>query len=218
MGASSKAKTKPQLERELLEAQIANTRVDTKLSAGMLAENDERRARERSHDYLHRVYAFTGPVNDTSVKEAIKTLTRWTRETPGCEITFKITSPGGSVIAGLALYDLLRSLSAEGHHITTLALGMAASMGAVLFQAGDTRIIGENAFLLHHEVSSGTIGKLTEMEDEIKFANRLQDKLTTILARHSTMSAAAIKRKWRKNDWWLDSDEAMQLGFADRVQ
>ena len=124
-------------------------------------------------------------------------------------------SPGGSVLDGLALFDYLRQLRQAGHHVTTVALGRAASMGAVLLQAGDRRLIGENAFMLVHEVSHLSAGKVSELEDNVDFTRRLQKRLLAILASRSTLSDAQIARRWARKEWWLDASEAVELGFAD---
>src|SRR5690606_40252913 len=113
---------------------------------------------------------------------------------PGAPITIKINSPGGSVFEGLALYDRLRALSALGHHITTVSYGMAASMGGILLQAGDTRLVAPNAWFLIHEVSTITWGNTSEIEDQIEFTRRLQDQLLEILASRSKLSKAKISK------------------------
>jgi ATP-dependent protease ClpP protease subunit len=79
------------------------------------------------------------------------------------------------------------------------------------------RVMGPNAFLLIHEVSAGTSGKLSEMSDNIDFWKRQEAKLLKILAERSKMTVTQIKRKWHKTDWWLDADQAIVLGFADTI-
>lgn len=171
-----------------------------------LAENDQ-----------HHYYPFMGPVDGSTAKAAIATLTKWGRRDPGCDISIVFNSPGGSVIDGLALYDCIAELKAKGHKFTTVARGYAASMGGILLQAGDERVIGANAHMLIHEISSGAIGKFSEIKDEVAFLTRLQDRCVGILAERSTLTARQIKRKWERTDWWLDADETVRLGFADRI-
>src|SRR3954466_12773342 len=98
-----------------------------------------------------RVYTFYSAVDADSVRECMAELGQWSRRDPKAPITIVFNSPGGSVLDGPPLYDYIGQLKAAGHLVTTVALGRAASMGAVLLQAGDHRVIGENAFMLIHE-------------------------------------------------------------------
>lgn len=163
------------------------------------------------------VYNFFEHVDGDSVGRCITELSNWSRLSPGAPMTIVFNTPGGLVMQGLALYDYLKLLQLSGHHITTVALGRAASMGAVLLQAGNRRIVGPNAFVLLHEVSSGTWGKQSENEDSVAFSGRLQEKLIKILCQRSTIKPRSLRSRWKKTDWWLDADEAVKLGFADGI-
>jgi len=177
-----------------------------------------RRERDAGADAAEaHVYTFYASVEAESVQQCMAELGQWSRREPGSPITVIFNSPGGSVLDGLALFDYLRRLRSIGHHVTTMALGRAASMGAVLLQAGDRRVIGENAFLLIHEVSNASTGKVSEMEDGVEFTRRLQKRLTTILSSRSNLSEAQIARRWARKEWWLDASEAVELGLADEV-
>lgn len=171
----------------------------------------------RSTDFHHGVYNFIGVVNGLTVEQCINSLVSWVRIQPGRDITLILNSPGGSVIDGLALYDVLIDLRRNGHKVTTVARGMAASMGGILLQAGDVRVVEPNAHVLIHEVSSGAIGKISEIEDEMAFLRQLQGRLLGILGERSTLSVDEIRRRWERKDWWLGAAEAVELGFADRV-
>lgn len=164
------------------------------------------------------VYTFYSSVDKQSVQHCMKELGHWSRRDPNKAFTIIFNSPGGSVIDGFALYDYLRELSLQGHHITTIGLGYVASMGGILMQAGDHRILGQNTQMLIHEVSSVGIGKVSEMEDELKFVKRLQEQCLEILSSRSTMTISQIKRKWTRKDWWLNSSEAFALGFCDEIR
>lgn len=173
---------------------------------------------ERASSDEANIYYFHGQVNGISSSDCIESVGFWTRKRPGCDITIIFNSPGGGVFEGLALYDFIRDLRSRGHKVITKSVGMAASMGGILLQAGDERVMGPNAYMLIHEVSSGAIGKTSELEDALEFTTRLQEKLLNILAERSTMTVAQIKRKWKKKDWWLDAQEALELGFIDRIE
>ena len=164
-----------------------------------------------------RVLDFTSEVGYGNVRAAINTLAEWYRADPSGPITIRLLTPGGDAIAGLAFYDYIRMLVAEGVKVTTVAIGMAASMGAILLQAGSLRLITPNAYLMVHEVANVAAGKLSELVDEVKFAERVQDRLVTILAERSNLSKQQIKRRWQRKDWWMDAEDAVKNGFVDGI-
>lgn len=174
-------------------------------------------SRDKATDADAREYTFFDGVDWDTCKLGLSELNKISRRFPKQPITVTLNSPGGSVLAGLALYDHIRELSARGHHMTVKVRGMAASMGGILLQAGDTRIVGEEAMVLIHEVSSGTSGSVSMMQDRIDFSKQLWEKLAKILAKRSRMTVKEIKDKCFKFDWWLDAEEAVKLGFADKI-
>jgi ATP-dependent Clp protease, protease subunit len=198
---------------ELRKIQLETERIGLELDGIRRKERDLAADAGRAH-----VYTFYSGVEAESVQQCMAELGLWSRRDPGSPITIVFNSPGGAVLDGLALFDYLRHLRAEGHFVTTVALGRAASMGAVLLQAGDRRVIGANAFLLVHEVSNLHSGKVSEMEDGVEFSRRLQRRLLSILAARSTLTEAQIQRKWTRKEWWLDADEAVAVGLADAIQ
>ena len=209
--------TKAELERQKLEAEIRKTTAEADIAEFDRAQWVREEAAAAAAEHQHNIYTFIGAVGGSSVEKCMQILGRWSRRDPGCDITIVFNSPGGSVFDGLALYDELTTLKERGHKITTIARGMAASMGGILLQAGDERLVGKNAWVLVHEVSSGMRGSTTEMEEDLKFTRRLQDRCLEILAERSTLSKQQIARKWKKHDWWISADEAVDLGFADKV-
>jgi ATP-dependent Clp endopeptidase proteolytic subunit ClpP len=161
------------------------------------------------------VYTFYAEVGEDSVRTAMQTLAAWSRRDPGAPITIVLNSPGGRVLDGLALYDFLLRLRRDGHHLRIEVVGRAASMGGILLQAGDERIIGPNAFLLIHEVSGGAEGRSSELGDRVEFYGLMEKRLLAILAERSSMTDRQIRTRWQRKDWWLSADEAVALGFAD---
>ncbi|HEX2040668.1 MAG TPA: Clp protease ClpP [Acidimicrobiales bacterium] len=197
---------------ELRKLDLETQRAEVELSAL------RRQEREQAADHrAAQVYTFYSAVDGDSVQQCMAELGRWSRRDPGAPITVIFNSPGGNVLDGLALFDYLRQLRSVGHRVTTIALGRAASMGAVLLQAGDHRVVGENAFLLVHEVSNASIGKVSELEDGMEFTKRLQKRLLAILSERSTLSDREIQRRWARKEWWLDAAEAVELGLADAL-
>jgi ATP-dependent protease ClpP protease subunit len=109
-------------------------------------------------------------------------------------------------------------LRRKRHHITVVVLGEAASMGGVLLQAGNKRIIGRNAFMLIHQIAYSCYGRSPEHRDEMKLVNMMETKLLRILARRSTMGVREVRKNWDRKNWWMDAKQAVELGFADEMQ
>lgn len=168
-----------------------------------------------------RVYRFAGPVGDASVRNCIQKLNLWDRTDPDCDIEIIFNSPGGSVIDGMALFDQIVALSKRGggrHKITIGTRGYAASMAGILLQAGDVRWIGANSYLMIHEISAGTGGKLGEMSDDVDFYNRVCKQIVDIFVARGKIKRADFVRNWERKDWWLLADEAKRLGFVDEIR
>lgn len=163
------------------------------------------------------VYSFYSAVYEDTVSNAVKTIDEWSRVHPGKDINIQLTSPGGSVLDGLALYDFLRSLSARGHKIIVTCFGECASMGSILLQAGDERKMGENSYIMLHEVSYANWGKTSEHEEELAFVNILQDRLVNILCARSKLTPKTLKEMWRKKDIWIDAKKSAKLGLVDSI-
>jgi len=178
----------------------------------------EKRQRELADNTYHHIYYFNSAVNSTSVKECMEELAYWHRSCPDCDIEIIFFSPGGSVIDGMALFDYIQQIRTQGHHVITTCLGYAASMAGILLQAGDQRVMGKESYILIHEVSFGAGGKIGEVEDEVAFVKKIQSRVLDIFAARSKLSKSAIARKWRRKDWWLDSTEALKLGFVDELR
>lgn len=171
---------------------------------------------EDSSALAQRIYDFNKRVDDDSVAEAIDWLSA--ERTKGTDpITFRIHSWGGEVFAGLALYDYLRLLRSEGVEVNTVAMGAAFSMGGLLLQAGTKRYMTPNAWLLIHEVAWGAWGKTSEIEDVASWTKRIQRQALAILAERSTLSERQIENRWKRKDWVLTAQDALNLGFIDAI-
>jgi ATP-dependent Clp protease, protease subunit len=213
-----------ELEQEKLEAEIACIKAETIVHT-IEADKTKREIElfERNMKNVDalaaesKVYTFYDPVKEGTVYRAIEEISTWARRDPQQPITVVFTSSGGSVLDGLAFYDFLKSIQDRGTPVNTVALGFAASMAAVLLQSGVERSIGKNTWLLIHEVSDVVGGNMSMIEDQVEFGKRLQGKLLDILSERSTLSKKQIQTKWKKKDWWLDSTEALELGFVDRI-
>ena len=206
-------------EAELRSAETELARARLESQRNSIADWEYRRREMEAGLDRNRIYRFLDVVSSGSVEGAIEMLDYWSRRDPKEDMIVEFNSPGGSVIDGLALYDFIQEIRRRGHHVTTIARGMAASMGGVLLQAGDVRIADENASILIHEVSTLGRGKLSELEDELKFTRMLwEERLVPILAQRSNMTRQQIIRKAKRKDWWMPADEALEHGFVDEVQ
>lgn len=163
-----------------------------------------------------RVLDFTSDISFASARAAINTLSEW-RARSKDPITIRLMSPGGNVIATLALYDYIRLLVAEGIDVTVVGIGFCASGGAVLLQAGNRRVVTSNTHVMIHEISTEAVGRLSDIADEAKFLERMQDRLLDILSEKSTFTKRQIKNRWKGKDWWLNAEEAVEAGFADEI-
>lgn len=178
---------------------------------------DEKRRKELTADQHHHVYKFAGPVDSGSVSKCRDQLDYWDRtEEPG-KLTLEFFSPGGSVIPGMALFDHIVTMRAKGWHVTTVSRGYSASMGGILLQAGDVRKMGKEAYILIHEVQAAAMGTMGEIEDEIEFLRKMQQRILRIFADRSNLTVGQLKRRWTRKNWWLDSDEALKLGVVDEI-
>lgn len=209
-------------ESAKLAAETAVAQAAADKAAAELAEY-RRGLAERGHDDdRNHVYRFNDTVLGSSTTTCIKSLRRWDREDPGCDLTIVFNSPGGSVIDGMALFDEIASLSKRGggrHKVTTMVRGYAASMAGILLQAGDVRVGGRESYVLIHEISSITGGKIGEIKDEVKFYEQVCARVVDIFVTRAKgkISKATFVRHWKRQDWWLDSAGALRYGFIDRI-
>src|SRR5687768_18491690 len=132
VGAPPKTLAEQRAWAEIRKLQLETERTVLELAALRRRERDVVADPAEAH-----VYTFYSGVDAESVQQCMAELGRWSRRDPGAPITVIFNSPGGNVLDGLALFDYLRQLRSTDHRLTTIALGRAASMGAVLLQAGD---------------------------------------------------------------------------------
>jgi ATP-dependent Clp protease protease subunit len=198
-------------ETELFEAQ---KNVESLKAALVQRELDQMNAKPEDS----RIFTIYGPITYDTVAHCMYEMDAWSRRFPGEEMTLIINTPGGSMVDGFALYDFLEELKTRGHHLTIKAVGMAASMGGILLQVADRRVLGAHSFLMIHELQAGLAEvRLSEFEDTTKLFKRFQDKALDILSSRSTLSRTQIKNRWKRKDFWLDAEEAVRHGFADEI-
>jgi len=220
MSSKPTVKRPSALERAQTEKAKAETAAASNLAARIKLEAEEiehERTMRDASEWEHRIYYFEGTVNEATVQECIRIVGLWVRRDPVAPIQINFNTPGGGVFEGLALYDFIKEIRAAGTPVNTKALGAVWSMGGILLQAGEVRKMSPHSYLMIHEVSSGSAGRTADLAESLKLVERIQDRGIAILAERSTMTEKEIKRKWKKSDWWLDANQALELGFCDEV-
>ena len=177
---------------------------------------------ERAYDIYSRllkdrIIFLGGPIDDTVANLIIAQMLFLSNEDSKLPISFYINSPGGSVSAGLAIYDTMQFLRCEVH---TFCVGMAASMGAVLMVGGtkNKRFILQNSrMLLHQPLISGVLeGPATDLSIEAAEIIRLRLRLYEIISKHSGQPLEKVEVDCDRNKW-LDAREAVEYGLADQI-
>lgn len=130
-----------------------------------------------------------------------------------------IGSPGGSVFAGLSIYNTLDKFKKNGGYVITETRGYAASMSAIILQAGNERIAHKNSRILIHEVRKFTMGydTVSSAEEQAVEMRKVNKQLTNILAERSNNSVAKITSLTKKKDCWLSAEEAKDLNLIDKI-
>lgn len=175
---------------------------------------------ERSYDIYSRLLKeriiFIGEgINDRTANAIIAQLLFLHYDNKDKEISIYINSPGGSVSAGLAIYDTMKFVSSD---VATYCIGQAASMGAVILSAGTKgkRYCLPNSRVMIHQVSSGAWGTIDDMQIAVNEGQRLKDKLYEILGEGCGKSAEQV-RKDSERDFWLSAEAALEYGIIDHV-
>ena len=175
---------------------------------------------ERSFDIYsrllrERIVFLNGEVNDESANLVIAQLLFLESENPEKDIALYINSPGGSVYAGLGIYDTMQFIKPD---VQTICVGMAASMGAFLLSSGakGKRLALPNAEIMIHQPSAGTKGKVTDMEIDVEHFLRIKKNLNEILANNTGKTAGEIKAA-SERDHWMTAQEALDFGLIDKI-
>lgn len=175
---------------------------------------------ERSFDIYSRllrdrVVFLVGPVTDQSANLVVAQLLFLESENPDKDISLYIDSPGGSVYAGLSIYDTMQFIKPD---VSTICLGMAASMGAFLLAAGakGKRFALPNSRIMIHQPSSGTNGTAADIEIQAKEILELRSRLNTILSEHTGQSIEKIAVDTERDNF-MSSAQAVEYGIIDGV-
>ena len=175
---------------------------------------------ERAYDIYsrllkERVVFLVGPVTEVTANLIVAQLLFLESENPDKDIFFYINSPGGSVSAGLAIYDTMQFIKPD---VSTLCVGQAASMGALLLAAGDAgkRFCLPNSRVMIHQPMGGFSGQASDVEIHAKEILYLRGRLNEILAKHSRQTIEVIARDTER-DFFMGAEDAVKYGIADKV-
>ena len=175
---------------------------------------------ERAYDIYSRLLKeriiFLGDeVNDQTANIVVAQLLHLAYEDPKADISLYINSPGGSVYDGMAIYDTMNFIAPD---VATYGIGLQASMGAFLLSSGakGKRFALPHAKVMIHQPSSGTRGKVTDMEIDLRESLGIKEMLAKILAKNTGQKLAKVKADMER-DYWMTAEEAKKYGMIDQV-
>ena len=175
---------------------------------------------ERSYDIFSRllndrIIFLSEEVNDTTASLIVAQLLYLEAQDPDKDIQFYINSPGGSVTAGMAIYDTMKYIKCD---VATICVGLAASMGAFLLSAGTKgkRMALPNAEIMIHQPSAGTQGQITDMAIHMKRLETIKARMNRILAENVGRGVDEVTAACERDNF-MTSEEALEFGLIDRV-
>ena len=175
---------------------------------------------ERSYDIFSRllndrIIFLSEEVNDTTASLIVAQLLYLEAQDPDKDIQFYINSPGGSVTAGMAIYDTMKYIKSD---VATICVGLAASMGAFLLSAGTKgkRMALPNAEIMIHQPSAGTQGQITDMAIHMKRLETIKARMNRILADNVGRDVDEVTAACERDNF-MTSEEALEFGLIDRV-
>jgi len=175
---------------------------------------------ERAYDIYSRllkdrIIFLAGPITDTVANLVIAQMLFLASEDPEKDIQLYINTPGGSVTAGMAIYDTMQYIKCS---VATICFGLAGSMGAVLLAAGEKgkRFALPNTEVLLHQIAGGVTGQAIEIEITARQIIKIKNKLNKIIAKHTGQSLQKVEKDTDR-DFYLSADGAKEYGLIDEV-
>ncbi len=175
---------------------------------------------ERSYDIFSRLLndriVFLGEeVNDTTASLVVAQFLFLEAQDPDKDIQFYINSPGGSITAGMAIYDTMKYIKCD---VSTIAIGMAASMAAFLLSSGTKgkRLALPNTEIMIHQPSAGTQGQVTDMAIHLARIQRIKERMNAIMADNTGKSVEVIRDACERDNF-MSAQEALDFGLIDKV-
>ena len=175
---------------------------------------------ERSYDIFSRllndrIIFLSEEVNDATASLSVAPMLYLEAQDPDKDIQFYINSPGGSVTAGMAIYDTMQYIKCD---VATITIGMAASMGAFLLSAGTKgkRMALPNAEIMIHQPSAGTQGQITDMAIHLKRLQTIKERMNQIMATNTGRSIEEVTAACERDNF-MSAEEALAFGLIDKV-
>ena len=175
---------------------------------------------ERSYDIFSRllndrIIFLSEEVNDATASLIVAQMLYLEAQDPDKDIQFYINSPGGSVTAGMAIYDTMQYIKCD---VATITIGMAASMGAFLLSAGTKgkRMALPNAEIMIHQPSAGTQGQITDMAIHLKRLQVIKERMNSIMAANTGRSIEEVTAACERDNF-MSAEEALAFGLIDKV-
>ena len=175
---------------------------------------------ERSYDIFSRllndrIIFLSEEVNDVTASLIVAQMLYLEGQDPDKDIQFYINSPGGSVTAGMAIYDTMQYIKCD---VSTICVGMAASMGAFLLSAGakGKRIALPNAEIMIHQPSAGTQGQITDMAIHLKRLETIKKRMNRIMAENTGRSIEDVTAACERDNF-MSAEEALEFGLIDKI-
>ena len=175
---------------------------------------------ERSYDIYSRllndrIVFLSEEVNDTTASLVVAQLLYLEGQDPDKDISFYINSPGGSITAGMAIYDTMQYIKPD---VSTICVGMAASMGAFLLTSGakGKRFALPNSEIMIHQPLGGTKGQATDLKIHTEWILRIRDKLNRILSENTGQPLEVIQRDTERDNF-MDAQQALEYGLIDKI-
>ena len=175
---------------------------------------------ERSYDIFSRllndrIVMLSEEVNDATASLIVAQMLYLEAQDPDKDIQFYINSPGGSVTAGMAIFDTMRYIKCD---VATITIGMAASMGAFLLSAGTKgkRMALPNAEIMIHQPSAGTQGQITAMAIHLKRLQTIKERMNQIMAENTGRTVEEVTASCERDNF-MSAEEALEFGLIDKI-
>ena len=181
---------------------------------------DQTTSGERSYDIYSRlledrIIFLTGEITDETANSVVAQLIFLEGKDPEKDISLYINSPGGSVSAGLAIYDTMNFIKCD---VTTICVGLAASMGAFLLSSGakGKRFALPNSEIMIHQPLGGAQGQASDIEIQANHIKRIKEKINIILSEQSCQPLEKVQKDTDR-DFYMSADEALEYGLIDKI-
>jgi ATP-dependent protease ClpP protease subunit len=209
--------TPDELTPELAAALTRKATAEARIAEAKATEASLQLKNIKASDDYNRVLHILGPILETD--EYIATLQRWSRRDSGKPITIYVNTPGGSIFDGNALGNVIRQIQVKtGAKFTIYGQGTVLSMGAILLQYADERVLARDAVFMIHNLSGGVQGQIESIMDTTEMWKGVNDRLLDVLTERATITKAALKKKVMRKELFLDAQKALEMGFCDRVE